>query len=220
MKLRTSALAIAALLALPFTTTVSAQAATTPAIDAFNAAFAKTTSFTYKLHSHEQKGTDTQERVYAYSFMQPHFAKTLIESGPGRGSGGVWSGGDTVSGHQGGILAGIHLNVGLHDGRATSMLGYTIPDGLPQSIVATYQNIKGTLKQVNNAGMIGGGQTDMVELTVLDPNGNNGITDQKLYFSQTTHFPVRQIVYAGTVRILDQSFTDWNLDAKLTQGDF
>lgn len=220
MKLRTTALAFAVLLAMPFASIATATAATTPAIEAFNAAFAKTTSFTYKLHSHEIQGTSVQDRVYAYSYMQPHFAKTLIESGDGRGSGGVWAGGDQVSGHQGGILSGIHLKVGLHDGRATSIRGYTIPDGLPQNIVATYTSIKGDLKQVNNAGMIGGGQTDMVELTVLDPNTNEGITDKKIYFSQSTHFPVREIVYAGTVKVLDQSFTDWNLDAKLSQGDF
>ena len=219
MKLRTTALAITALLAMPFISIANASAATTPALDAFNAAFAKTNAFTYKLHSHEVKGTDSQDRVYQYSFLKPSDAKTLIESGAGAGSGGVWKGGDQVSGHQGGMLSRFHLKVGLHDGRAVSLLGYTIPDGLPQTIVASYQNIKGTLKQTDNAGSIGGGQTDMVELTVLDPNSNNGITDKKIYFSQSTHFPVREIVYAGTVKILDQSFTDWNLNAQLKDPD-
>ncbi len=220
MKVRTSLVAAAALLASIAIPHARALAATTPALDAFNAAFAKTTSFTYKLHSHEVEGTDSQDRVYDYSFMKPNNAKTLIESGDGKGSGGVWKGGDTVSGHQGGFLSGIHLTVSLHDKRATSLRGYTIPDGLPQNIVATYQNIKGTLKETHNAGVIGGGQTDMVELTVLDPNTNGGVTDKKIYFSQSTHFPVREIVYAGTVKILDQSFTDWNLNANLTAGDF
>ncbi len=195
-------------------------ASSTPAISAFDDAFGKATSFTYKLHSHEVKGDDVQDRVYDYSFMKPHFAKTLIESGPGRGSGGVWAGGDQVSGHQGGFLAGIHLKISVHDGRAVSIRGYTIPDGLPQTIIEKYTSVKGDLTQVSNAGMIEGAQTDMLQLKVADPASNDNISLQKVYLSQQTHFPVRQILYEGDKVVLDQSFTDWNLNANLSQNDF
>ena len=195
----------------------AAQAA--PAIDAFNTSFATVTSYTFKLHSHEVKGTDVQDRVYDYSFMKPHFAKTLIESGAGRGSGGVWAGGDQVSGHQGGFLSGIHLKVDLHDGRAVSLRGYTIPDGLPQNIVNNYATIKGDLTQ-SAGGLIGGVPTDLLDLKVADPASNGGVSEQKLYLSQTTHWPLREIYYAGSTVVLDQSFTDYNLNANLTQNDF
>ena len=199
----------------------SAASGTPAALTAFNAAFDKTSSFTYKLHSHEVANNgDVQDRVYDYSFMKPHFAKTLIESGPGKGSGGVWAGGDQVSGHQGGFLSGIHLKISMHDGRAVSVRGYTIPDGLPQSIIGRYTSVKGDLTETHNAGSIDGGQTDMLQLKVADPAGNDGVTLQKIYLSQSTHFPVRQILYAGDKVVLDQSFTDWNLDAKLSQNDF
>lgn len=194
-------------------------AQTAPAIDAFNASFAQVNSYTYKLHSHETKGTDVQDRVYDYSFMKPHFAKTLIESGPGHGGGAVWAGGDQVSGHQGGLLSGIHLKIDLHDGRAVSLRGYTIPEGLPQNIVALYTNVKGELTQ-SAGGAIGGVQTDLLVLKIADPASDNGITEQRLYLSQATHWPLRQIVYAGTTVVLDQSFTDYNLNAGLTQNDF
>jgi len=189
------------------------------ALDAFNTAFANVSQFTYKLHSHEVKGTDVQDRVYDYSFMKPHFAKTLIESGPGRGGGAVWTGGDQVSGHQGGFLSGIHLKIGLHDGRAVSLRGYTIPDGLPQNIVATYTPTKGTLT-VTSGGKIGGVETDLADLKVNDPASNGGVSEQKLYLSEDTHFPVRQILYSGDQVVLDQTFTDWNLNPGLTQNDF
>ncbi|HTU69143.1 MAG TPA: hypothetical protein VMF11_02390 [Candidatus Baltobacteraceae bacterium] len=194
-------------------------AQTAPGIDAFNAAFAQVNSFTFKLHSHETKGTAVQDRVYDYSFMKPHFAKTLIESGDGRGSGGVWAGGDQVSGHQGGFLSGIHLKVGLHDGRATSLRGYTIPDGLPQNIVAAYTSVPGELAQ-GPGGKINGVPTDLLTLKVADPASNGGVSLQKLYLSQETHWPVRQIFYAGDTVVLDQSFTDYNFNANLTQNDF
>jgi outer membrane lipoprotein-sorting protein len=217
---RNLALALVAAAFIAFTAPHAARAAqTAPAIDAFNASFAQVTSYTFKLHSHETKGTDVQDRVYDYSFMKPHFAKTLIESGANAGSGGVWEGGDQVSGHQGGILSRFHLKVDLHDGRATSLRGYTIPDGLVQNIVATYTNVKGDLSQAP-AGNIGGVPTDLLTLKVSDPANNGGVSEQRLYVSQATHWPLRQILYAGTTVVLDQSFTDYNLNAGLTQNDF
>ncbi|HTV91994.1 MAG TPA: hypothetical protein VMG98_04685 [Verrucomicrobiae bacterium] len=210
---------IAAALAAFASPHVARAAQSAPAIDAFNAAFAQVTSYTFKLHSHEVKGTDVQDRVYDYSFLKPHFAKTLIESGAGKGSGGVWAGGDQVSGHQGGFLSGIHLKVDLHDGRAVSLRGYTIPDGLPQNIVATYANVKGELTQ-SAGGAIGGIQTDLLDLKVADPASNGGVSEQKLWLSQATHWPLREILYAGGQVVLDQSFTDYNLNAGLTQNDF
>ncbi|MBV8147511.1 MAG: hypothetical protein JO092_00305 [Candidatus Eremiobacteraeota bacterium] len=198
----------------------ASAASSTPAVTAFNEAFEKTTSFTYKLHAHELKGNDVQDRVYDYSFMKPHFAKTLIESGPGKGSGGVWAGGDQVSGHQGGFLSGIHLKISVHDGRAVSIRGYTIPDGLPQNIVPRYTSVKGELSQTSNAGMIGGAQTDLLTLKVADPASNDNVSLQKIYLSQQTHFPVRELLYEGDKVVLDQSFTDWNLSANLSQNDF
>jgi outer membrane lipoprotein-sorting protein len=220
MHQRNLALVLIAAAFVAFTPPYAARAAqTSPAIDAFNASFAQVNSYTYKLHSHETKGSDVQDRVYDYSFMKPHFAKTLIESGANKGSGGVWAGGDQVSGHQGGFLSGIHLKVDLHDGRATSLRGYTIPDGLVQNLMARYTDVKGDLTQTAG-GEIGGVQTDLLDLKVADPASNGGISEQKIWLSQQTHWPLRQIYYAGTTVVLDQSFTDYNLNANLTQNDF
>lgn len=192
---------------------------TAPAIDAFHQAFASVNDYTYTLHSHEVLGSRTQDRVYDYSFMKPHFAKTLIESGDGQGSGGVWAGGNQVSGHQGGFLAGIHLKVDLHDPRATSLLGYTIPDGLIQSVVETYVTTPGKLVQTDG-GILQGKPTDRLELDVSDPASNHGISKMVLYLSKTTHFPVRQILYSGSTIVQDQTFTNIRTNVGLTQNDF
>jgi hypothetical protein len=197
----------------------SARAAqTTPAITAFDAAFAAINDYTCQIKAHEVKGSNTQNRVYQYSFLKPTYAKTLILSGDGQGSGGVWSGGDTVSGHQGGILAGIHLNVDLHDPRATSMLGYTIPDGLLQNIVGALTQVPGTLTQAPG-GKINGELTDRVDLKA---SGSlpNGVTEMVVYFSQATHWPLREISYAGSQIIVDQSITDLKTNTGLSKADF
>ena len=190
-----------------------------PAIVAFEQAFAKTNDYVCHIHAHEVKGDQSQNRVYEYSFMKPHFVKTLILSGDGKGSGGVWVGGDQVSGHQGGFLSGIHLKVGLHDSRAVSLRGFTIPDGMLQTLVHRYATTPGTLSQAPG-GKIGGVPTDRLDLKVSNPAGNDGISEQILYLSQETHWPIRQILYSGSQIVLDQSITDLKTNVGLTQKDF
>lgn len=209
------AVALCALLAKPH----AAAAATTPAIAAFDTAFAAIDDYTMDLRSHEQKGDATQNRVYRYSFLKPHFAKTLIVSGDGSGSGGVWTGGDQVSGHQGGILSAFHLKVGLHDGRAVSLLGYTIPDGLMQNVVAIFRDTPGKLSQ-HVGGQIDGVPTAMVELIPSSPLPVSGADRAVIYFSTVTHLPVRNIFYLDGRVVLDQSFQDVKTNVGLTQRDF
>ena len=118
-----------------------------PAIAAFDRAYTGITDYTCILHVRETKGTQTQDRVYQYSFMNPHYVKTLILDGDGKGSGGVWIGGDQVSGHLGGILSGIHLKINLHDPRAVSLRGVTIPDGLLPRIIDDYGSSPESLRR-------------------------------------------------------------------------
>jgi len=212
------ALALIAVGAVAFS--VAARAAnTTPAITAFNQSFASTNDYKLTLKAHEVMGSKTQDRTYSYWFMKPTYAKTLILAGDGQGSGGVWTGGDTVSGHQGGILSGLHLTVSIHDPRATSLRGYTIPDGLMQNIVNKFQTVPGTLTQTAG-GKIGGVLTDRVELKVADPATNGDVSDEVIYFSQDTHWPVRELLYQGSQIVLDQSVTDLKLNTGLTKADF
>jgi len=218
-RLLLSSLALgAAALALASASTVRAEN-TASAITAFDQAYAATNDYQCQQHVHEAKGTATQDRVYQMWFMKPHYAKTLILSGDGKGSGGVWAGGDQVSGHQGGILSGIHLKVSVHDSRAVSLRGVTIPEGLLQTVVHRYATTPGTLTQLAG-GKIGGVPTDRLDLKVSDPAGNDGVSEEILYMSQETHWPLRQILYAGSQIVLDETITDLKTNTGLTQNDF
>jgi outer membrane lipoprotein-sorting protein len=199
---------------------VAASAANeAPAITAFDQAFASVNDYTCILHVREAKGTQTQDRVYQYFVMKPHYVKTLILDGVGKGSGGVWVGGDQVSGHLGGILSGIHLKIDVHDSRAVSLRGVTIPEGLLPRVIDDYGTIPGKLTQVDG-GKVGGVATDRVELKVADPATNHDVSDQILYLSKETHWPIRQIMYSGSQIVLDESIRDLKTNVGLTQGDF
>lgn len=196
-----------------------ARAANTPAIAAFDDAFSKVNDYTVTLTAHEVSNGDTQDRVYHYWFKKPTDAKIEVVSGPGRGSGAVWTGGDKVSGHQGGLLSHFHLKVGLHDGRAVSLRGYTIPDGLFPNEVAKYGQLKGDLSE--KAGpTINGEPTDAVELKVANPSDNGGVTRMIMYFSKSTHMPVRQTRYEGDQVVADENWTEFKSNVGLTDGDF
>jgi outer membrane lipoprotein-sorting protein len=213
-----SALAASVVLALVPAAAMSAVNSA-PALTAFDQAFAATNDYTCVLRVHEAKGTATQDRVYQFWFMKPHYAKTLILDGDGKGSGGVWVGTDQVSGHQGGILSGIHLKVDIHDSRAVSLRGVTIPEGLLQRVVDNFATIPGKLTQIDG-GKIGGVDTDRLDLKVADPSTNWGVTEQILYLSKATHWPIRQIAYTGSQIVLDETVSDLKTNVGLTQSDF
>lgn len=213
--LYSSLIALLALLALP----LSLRAATVPAIRAFEEAFSHVNDYVVTVHAHEVKDGQTQDRVYQYWFKRPLLAKTQIVSGPGAGGGGVWKGGDTVSGHQGGLISFIHLNVSIHDSRATSLRGYTIPEGLLQNQVGKYTTIKGELTE-RGGPMIDGQPTVQVELRIADQSDDPGITRAILYFSKTTHFPVEQVRYGGDKILSLETWTGLRTNIGLKDSDF
>lgn len=197
----------------------ASAAAEPPAIAAFDQAFAGISDYTCILHVHEANGTQSQDRVYQYSFMKQHYVKTLILDGNGKGSGGVWVGGNQVNGHLGGILSGIHLKIDLHDPRAVSLRGVTIPEALLPGVIDDYGTIPGKLTEIDG-GKVGGVETDRLELTVTDPASNHDVTEQILYLSKQTHWPIRQIMYSGSQIVLDESVDDLKTNVGLTQSDF
>jgi len=207
-------------------TSIANAANATPALEAFTTAFEKINDFTYDLRTHEALGSDTQDRVYHYEFLKPTSAKTVITSASGAGSGfgiigsvGVWTGGDTVVGHQGGILSMIHLKVGLHSHLTISLRGYTIPDGLIQNVVDAYRTIAGDISQ-HPGGKLAGVDTDFVELKVANPTANDGVTRMDIYFSQTTHLPIRNTWYQNDQIIRDQWFDNLKTNTGFKASDF
>lgn len=199
---------------------VGAGAAGEPsALAAFDQTFSGVNDYTCLLRSHETNGTKTEDRTYRYSFMKPHYLKTLIVEGDGKGGGAVWVGGDQVSAHMGGIFNGIHVKISVNDPRVISLHGVSIPDGILPGIVDDYRTIPGELTQTAG-GKVGGVETDRIDLKVADPASNHGISEQVLYLSRATHWPVRQIMYSGSQIALDESVSDLQVNVDMTPSDF
>jgi len=181
---------------------------------AFFDAWAKVPSYTCNIKVHEIKGNDVQDRTYHYAYLKPHFARIDITGGPGRGGGAMWRGGDTVSGHQGGFLSGIHLNVSIHDGRAVDLRGGTIDEASFEDVA---DNIKSAASATNGEETLNGTVYDTVTVPFKDPNG---ATKRTIYLSKTTHLPARRVTYAGDTVVVTEDFSDVNIAANLKETDF
>jgi hypothetical protein len=177
---------------------------------AFLSTWASTPSYTADIKVHETKGSDIQDRTYHIAYLKPHFARLDITGGPGKGGGAVWKGGDTVSGHQGGFLSGIHLTVNIHDGKAVDLRGGTIED-------ASFQNMADDIAKAPTLTASEDGALDGVTFPFTDPNG---ATKRTIWFSKTTHLPVRRVTYAGDTIVIDEQFTNVNPAAGLKESDF
>ena len=184
---------------------------------AFATAWAAVTDYTTTITTHEIDGKGgVQDRVYHYAYLKPHFAKIDIVSGPGRGGGAVWSGGDTVKGHQGGLFSGIKQTVSIHDGRATSLRG----DPMDQ---ASFQFIADALKSEKSEpapdATVGGAPVDGVTVD-LPPGISAGATKMVIYFSRTTHLPVRRTLYVGDTLVKQEDYSDVKSNTGLSAADF
>ncbi|TAM56175.1 hypothetical protein EPN52_15110 [bacterium] len=211
---------IAALIA-AFVAPVSlpAQADPLPALDAFSSAWSKVDSYTCKIVTHETKDSSTQDRTYGYEYLKPHFAKISIDSGPGHGGGATWHGGDTVSGHQGGLLRGIHLTVSIHDGRATSLRGDTMDTAAFQYLLDYYRGNDAHATQAAGPA-VDGAPTDEIVLTDLDPTKTGGVTRDLLLISTKTHLPVERQRFAGSALVKSEHYIDVALNPGLKESDF
>jgi outer membrane lipoprotein-sorting protein len=184
---------------------------------AFVSTWAAVDDYTATIATHEILGTQTQDRVYHYAYKKPHFAKIDIVSGPGRGGGAVWSGGDTVKGHQGGFTSFIKLSISITDARATSLRGDTIEHGSFQSVAD--ELTAGKVEPATTAATVDGAPSDLVTID-LTPTAAGGVTKVVVAFSRSTHLPVRRTAFAGDTQVKQEDFSDVKLNPGLTEADF
>ena len=189
-------------------------AAPTGAAASFLDAWSKVQSYTADIKVHETKGTESQDRTYRYGYLKPHFARIDITGGPGKGGGAVWKGGDSVSGHQGGLLSGIHLTISIHDARAVDLRGATIDEGSFQNMASWIESAPAV---TSGEDTWNGASYDTVSGPYSDALG---ATKRTLYLSKTTHLPVRRVTFAGDTIVEDEAFTSVNAQAALMESDF
>jgi outer membrane lipoprotein-sorting protein len=187
-----------------------------PAETAFFEAWGKINSYTSTVVDHETNGKETQDRTYHFAYLKPHFARIDIVEGPGKGGGAVWTGGDTVRGHQGGFLSGVQLTVSIHDSRAVSLRGDTLLRASFQSVV---DDLKAASNVTESSGTEGGQAVDVLSAPLASAD-SAGVTKHVVYLSKATHLPVQRTTYAGDQVVKTEKWSDVNTNANLKESDF
>jgi hypothetical protein len=203
----------AALALVPFAAALIGAAPSGPSAE-FLEAWAKIPSYTCTITVHETSGSNVQNRTYHYAYLKPHFAKIDITGGPGRGGGAVWKGGDTVTGHRGGMVSFIRLSKPLHDPEAVDLRGGTIEQASFQDIADT---IKTAATLTHGEETLDGSAVDTVAFPYTDAHG---ATKRVVFLRRTTHLPARRVTYAGDTIVEDEHFGEVNAAANLKERDF
>lgn len=185
-------------------------------VAAFLAAWASVDSYTDTITMHETDGKSVQDRVYHYAYRKPSFAKIDVVSGPGRGGGAVWTGGQIVRGHMGGFLSGIKLTIPITDGRAVSLRGDTIEKASFQTVADACTALRA---EPQPDATIGGTPVDVVAFT-LPSTTPGGATRSVVSFSRATHMPVRRVTFDGDTPVKQEDFSEIKLNAGLTEAYF
>jgi outer membrane lipoprotein-sorting protein len=198
---------------------VCAGRASASALGDFADAWSKVDDYSCSIVVHEVLGTQTQDRRYDFWFKKPSLAKIEITSGPGKGSGSVWRGGDTVVGHMGGLLAFAKKTISINDPRAVTLRGDTIASASFGYILSVYQSNIGTLTEAPGPA-IDGVPTEMLSLKIADPAANKNVSRDVLYLSKATHLPVRRVRYDGDTLVKQEDFVGVKLNPGLKDSAF
>jgi len=189
----------------------ASAAATKPseAMAQYAAAWGKLTTYTCTITSSEISGSRVQDRVYAMFFQKPYDTRLNITGGDGKGSAAVWHGGDTVTGHQGGWLTPIKLNLNIHAHLATTIRGTTIADA---NFGAIYDHLA-SLKSATMTADTDGANTT-VTVPVADASKDGGVTKEVVVLGKDS-LPVEYDQYEGDQQVRHVAYSDVSLNVTI-----
>jgi hypothetical protein len=170
---------------------LGASSTSSIAIANFAHAWANVQSYVCVVSMHEVDGSRVQDRVMRVTFEKPDNTRVDILAGDGRGGALVWRGGETVRGHEGGFLAGIKVNVGIHDRRVTTIRGETVADA---NWGALYDHLMSLRSDEAQAVVLG--DTTTITYAIPDPPGDGAVTKEVLMLGGNS-LPIEYDQYVG-----------------------
>ena len=193
----------------------------TPALEAFEKVSAGVTDLQEQIVTHETSddGKSVQDRTYLFRWRKPSDAQMQVLSGPDKGGAATWHGGDTVSGHHGGFLSGVHMTRSIHDHDATSLRGDILLTDVYEYTIKHFTTTAGTLAEGVGA-TLDGQATTAVTLTVTDPKANANVSKDVLYLSNASHLPLGRDQYVGDRLVKTERFKEIKTNSGLKDSDF
>lgn len=193
----------------------------TPALEDFQKAFAGINDYQFRIVTHETTdvGKNVEDRVYLFRYRKPTDAQMQVLAGRDKGGAATWHGGDTVSGHHGGFLSGIHLTKSIHDRDATSLRGDILISDAYDMILKRFEETPGSLSEAPGPA-IDSQATTAVTLAVADPKANANVSKDVIYLSNLSHLPLGRDQYVGSLMVKTEKFKDIKTNLGLKDSDF
>jgi outer membrane lipoprotein-sorting protein len=191
---------VATLLLVATAAAPSAAQTQPPTLAAATAAYAKIAGYKTTAHVYQVKETQTQNSVYDYTFAKPASISMYIVSGPNNGATVTWTGGTSVRAGKGMFTKSVDLT----DSLVTSLRGMTVVQLSFGSILQHAAETAGALSASTTT--LGGATVNLVNLDVANPQGDNGLTREVLYLSQTANLPVRVDGFVGATLVQTVTF--------------
>lgn len=213
MKFGAPVACVAVVAALLIVCGLRSPAAASPAGDAalakWTKAWSEVQTYTVTMTAHETKGNDVQDRVYDLYYEAPNHVRMDVVDGAGKGSQALWTGGDTVDGHQGGFLRFIHLHLKLTNPIATSMRGVTIAQATFGAVLDMIKALK-----MSSIDAVTTGDTTTITAMVADPATDGGIT-KDVVFLASNGLPTGYDQYEGDVDVNHMIYSDIKVNVPL-----
>ncbi|MGA8576030.1 MAG: hypothetical protein WB609_10185 [Candidatus Cybelea sp.] len=198
----------------PATTPQASQSdAAAREIAAFARAWAGVTGYSATVTIFDQKGTQTQNLVFDYTFRKPSNVTVHVVAGPNSGVTLTWDGGTTVVARRGsGLAALFKRTLSLHDPLVTTLRGSSIDQLSFGAILAHGQQEAGSLSEAPGE-VIAGVAVNAVTLIPAGSASDAGLTREVVELSTVTHLPLRVLGYDGSTLVRRIDFSNIKLQA-------
>jgi len=164
--------------------------------------------------AHEVRGTAVQDRVYHYYFSKPFDTRAEVVGGDGRGSVGIWRGGDKVQGHQGGLFHAIKMNVDLHSHLAMTLRGATFAQSNMGYILEHLQSLP-----LQSMRLRKDGTDDILTVLFADPKTNDGVSKEVYYFG-ADGLPQGSEQFEGDTLVKSVKYSDLKINVNIPKTMF
>ncbi len=193
-------------------------------IDSFRAALSSTDSYSLVIKAHEVSNGKVQDQTYFYQYKKPNLSRTEVIDGNGKGSVGLWRGGDTVVAFRK-SMPHFRKRFNIHDAKVTSLRGNTLLTPSLFAILDYFGNCNSVLstQELNVDGI------EVTEVTMrralTHPQSKTIInsddtTKDVLDISKTSHYPVRWLRYSGDVLVEEFHLYDLKVNTPLDNSLF
>jgi hypothetical protein len=182
-------------------------------IAAFARAWAGVSGYIATVAIFDQKGTQTQNLVFDYTFHKPSNVTVHVVAGPNAGVTLTWDGGATVVARRGsGLAAMFKRTLSLHDPLVTTLRGSSI-DQLSFGAILVYgEQQAGSLSEAPGE-VIDGVAVNAVTLIPAGSVTDAGLTREVVELSTLTHLPLRVLGYEGSTLVRRIDFSNVKLQS-------